>query len=870
MHWIADLPRRVRTLWRRDVYETDLHAEVEFHLEMLRMEFMRSGMSAQEARRQAFITFGGVERFKDECRDARGLGKLEDVIHDTRYALSAFRRAPGFAAAAVLLVALGIGASVGVFSAVSALLLRPLPYHSPDRIVVLGEAPVAGASTRPVTSYDNSVEWKARARSFAALAVVDEWSPTLSGTRPAERVSGALVTADLFGVLRVHPAIGRALVPSDHLPASERVIVLGHAFWQRRFGADSSIVGRRVTLNGASFRVVGVLPPGFRGPAELGGDLWGSFVRHPHETRDSRSLRVFARLREGVGVAAAREELARVSATLAREYPENRGMKAVLTPLRRELARDSEKPLILLGAMTSLVVLVACCSVSNLLLARGAARQREIAVRAALGATRGRIVRQLLTESGLLCLAGAAAGLGLGMVAVRATGWLGPRELRAAAIGLDTRVVLCAVSLSLVLGLTAGILPALAATRRDLHAVLLPGARGSTAPRGRLRHALAGAQLAGALALVSCGALLFKSFARVQANDPGVGARGVLAFSVSLPESRYPDTLVAAAGAEIVSRVRALPGVTAVAATSLVPFSGEWDRVGVEVEGWAGPGDVLPEVDRFVVSPDYFATLAIRRIRGRVFGPLDGASAPRVAVVDERFAERVTAGRLPIGRRVRLPGDSSWATIVGVVGHVRHYGRDVDGGGQIYFAQAQYPRRWLGILARTDGGPRSILGPARTAVARVDPELAVYGARTLAGLIAEQGASRRLATVLVGVYAAITAVIAIVGVYAVVSHEAAQRTREFAVRLALGASPREIVISSMRTGMVLTAAGVAAGLVLAHAATRAFSAHLYGVRANDPVLLAAVALLVGAAALLASYLPARRAAYSDPVMWLKE
>jgi putative ABC transport system permease protein len=871
MHWLLALMRRIQTLWKRDSYERELADEMRFHLEMLTEHKVRSGIPPAEARRAALLAFGAAERFKDECRDARGVGVLEEAAADGSHAARAFRRSPGFTLAAVLTLALGIGATVAVFSAVSALLLRPLPYPSAERIVVIGEAEAGKRGDRGTTSYANAMEWKTRSRALEAVAVVDDWSPTLTTSGEPERLAGARVTADIFRVLRVAPALGRPISPADNVPGSEPVIVLEHGFWKRRFQGDPRVVGRTVTLSGKPFRVVGVLPAGFRGPAELAGEVWGSYAPDPRDDRDARSLRAFARIRQDRTPAGAREELARISDRLAEEYPENRGMRAVATTLREELAGSAGGPLRLLFGMAVVVLLVTCGNVSNLLLVRGASRERELAIRAALGAGRSRIARQLLTESLLLALVGGVLGTALAAGGVQVISRLGPASLREHAIALDLRVLAFAFLLCIGTALAFGLVPALRGARADLQAALREGSRGNSSRRGAaLRAALAVLQVSSALALLVAGALLVKSFARVQANEPGVDARGVLAFSFVLPESRYPAGSEPRTVAEIVARLRSLPGVRSAAATSLIPFSGDWDRVGVEVEGAAAaPGGRLAEADRFVVTPEYFRTLGIRLLGGRTFGEEDRAGAPGVAVVDRGFVDQVLDGHPALGRRVRRPGDGDWTTIVGVVDHVRHYGLDAVSGGQIYFAQAQHPWRWQGVLVRTDGEPLHLLPAARRSVWSVDPQLAVYGAGTLDAHLAEQGAVRRLTTTLVAIFAAVAAVVAVIGLYGVIAYGLAQRRLEFGIRLALGATPAEVVRSAGRRGALLVLAGLALGLALALAGGGLLSSVLYGVSPRDPALLAGAALLLGTVSCLASYIPARRATRVDPILCLR-
>ena len=869
---LAEGRERLRALLFRGRAERELADELRFHIEMEMQANQRRGLSAAEARRQALVAFGGVERFKDEVRDARGLGPLEDAAADARHV---FRRAPGFIALTTLIVALGIGATTTVFTLVSALLLRPLPYESADRIVLVTEAKKEEAQASGATSYIAMEEWQRAARSFEALAVVDDWTPALTGAGDPQRLRGALVTAGVFDVFRVTPHIGRRLVPADNVEGSERVALISHALWRRQFGADPAVLGRTLTLNGFQRTVVGVLPAGFRGPAELDGDIWGNEYRDSSDARDSRYLRVFGRLRSGVTLESARAEMRAIAARDEAANPKaNAGYTVVVTPLRDELVGPARTPLLLLLGAAGLVLLIACANLSALFLSRGVARTREMAVRAALGAGRGRLFRQLLTECLVLAACGAAAGLALAAGATRLLVAAGPPVLRTSPVPVDARVLAFAALLTVVTALLVGVAPARRASRPDLVGALKDGGRGGSASgaAGRARRTLVVAQLALALTLLAGAGLLLKSFARLHQVDPGIRPAGVLTATVVLPSARYRDDQITPFYDRLLERVQALPGVSSAAASSIVPFGTNWDRIGVEVEGRpSASSEDLAEGDRYIVTPHFFAAMGVPLKRGRAFTARDRHDAPLVAIVDEQFARRVFPGEDAIGKRMLLPGRDSLATIVGVVGHVKHYGLDAASPGQVYMPAAQYPWRWMVLTVRAAGesDPAPLAAPLRAALHSLDAQLLLDDVATMEELMAERTAVRRFILALLAGFAGVAALMAAVGLYGVMAYAVTARRTEIGIRLALGAEPRRVLRMVVSQGLALAAAGVVLGLAAAAAALRLMRGLLFGVSSTDPAVFALVAVGLVLVAAAASWIPARRAARIDPLESLR-
>ena len=792
---------------------------------------------------------------------------------DLRHAARMLAKSPSFTLVAVAMLALGIGANTAIFSVVDTVLLRPLPYPHSDRIVTIGEiGSNEDARRASSTSYGNFLDWKARSRSFDAMTIFNGWRPALTGLGEAERLHAAFVTAEVFDVLGVRPALGRAMRPDENVPDSPNVAVVSHGFWQRRLGGEASAVGRTITLNGQPFTVIGVLPAGFRAaPAEIDVDLWANNSPDKRDSRSSRYLRAMGRLKPGVPLSQARAEMKTISARLETAFPQENGkMTAVLLPLKRAMTADTRAPILLLAGAAGLLLLIACANLGNLLVARGVARAPEFAVRVALGASRWRLARQLLTESLALAIAGGAAGLLLAPWGTQLLLSLAPESVRTSGVHTDARVLLFALGASLACSLLAGLLPVAVSAESLETGLKETGRSGRGAAGNRVRNALAVAQLALALTLAALAGLLARSFERAQAVDPGIRPEDLWTLSVNIPETRYPKSRQPLFFDELAGRAAALPGVAGAAVSSALPFSGDWDRISVAVEGRpeASSAD-SPEGDRYIVSPGYFTVMGISLKSGRVLEESDRYDSPLVAVVDERFARRLAPGGSAIGTRIKLPARDGFATVVGVVGHVKHYGLDAESQGQIYMSHRQYPWRWMHLVARASVPSGNLAGTLAAAVRSLDPDVPVFDVATMDRLMSERFATRRFSTLLSSVFAGAALGLAALGLFGLVAYVAAQRVRELAIRIALGARPADIGRLVLVQGFRLGVFGTALGLAGAAAGGRLASGLLFQVSPADPIVLTAVVALLLAVTFAASGLPALRASRTDPMFALR-
>ena len=858
-----------------------LHAEVDdeiaYHIEMKVEQLMSKGWPESQARQEAARQFGDEQQVRSEVRalltDSRKARLMEELRQDIRFAIRQLFSAPLFALVATLTIGLGIGATTAIFSVVRAVLLRPLPYANADRIVLLGESDnLTEKDARTTTSYLNYEDWKQRARSFEAMAVFDGWSPTLTGQGAAERLAGSRVTSDLFRIFQLQPLLGRAMLPGDNVANGPRIVWISESFWRGRLAADPNVIGKTITLNGNPREIVGVLPRFHAPNSELGEDVWVPTALDDADGRGARYLNVAALLKPGIPIEAARAEMKQITAQLTREYPEQMaGSHALVFPLRDLVVGGTTRgPVLLLMLASAMVLLIACANTSNLLIARGSYRAKEFAIRMALGTGRGRLVRQLLTESVVLASVGTALGLGIALAGLRFLVGLAPQTIRAQNVGIDGAVLLFAIGSAFVAAIAFGLLPALRASTGDLQATLREEGRGSTSARSlRVRGVLAVAQLSLALALLVGAALMLRSFQRVLDIDPGIKGDNFITMTLFVPSSRYTNEEVTRFFEELVARASEVPGVENATVASTIPFSGGWDRITVDTGTTRGVLNAqLPEGDRFMVSPGYFSTMGIGLLEGRYLSSTDRFDAPRVAVVDEVFARKVARHGTALGVRIGVPGSDSAATIVGVVNHVKTYGLDLESGGQIYVSHVQYPWAWMSLIARSDN-PMAMVSPLRNLVRTMDPNLAVFDVKPLYEMMAERTAPRRFVLALLGSFAVIALVLASVGLYGVIGYTIAQRQREFGIRLALGATPRSLIRMVMSEGMLLAAIGIPLGIGLTIAGTRLVRSLLFGVTAFDvPSTLLAVGVL-GATALLATWIPARRAASVDPLQTMQ-
>ena len=833
------------------------------------------------------------------------MGALSGLGQDVRQAARGLARQPGLALAAVLTLALGIGGNSGVFSVVDAALWRPPPFREPGRLVVAWAsnpalARSAGLPDQLPVSYGDFYEWQRQSRAFARLALIEPGTMALTGRGDPQQLAVVRVTGDFSELMGTPPALGRGLGPADDAPGKPGAVLLSHAAWRRWFGGDPHVVGRKAVLDGEPLTVAGVMPERFAFPrgAEMPAlygfaaapDAWVPLALPAEERQNRASQRAglaIGRLRAGVGIAAAQAEMTAICRRLEQSRPGVQDWTARLEPLAEQLAGGLRPGLLRLWGAVCVVLLIACANVANLLLARGAARRRELAVRTALGAGRGRLAAQLLAESGLLALAGGGAGIALAALGLRLVAALGPPAVAVAAgTGLDGRALAFTAALCLGVTALAGLLPALQTTRPDLAELLRGGARagGGGVGRRRTRQGLVVAEVALAVVLLIGAGLLLRSLVRLLGVDPGFRAAGVLTFELDRREDPSRDApRLAALFERTAERLRGLPGAVAVGGIAELPLTGVESKAGLYIEG--RPVPQRPEEVMFTdsqeVLPGYFETMGIPLLRGRLLDAADTAGKPRVAVIDEAMARAYWPGEDPLGKRIRRAtnprhGDdpaNPWYTVVGVVGTVRH----ALGGGEpypeVYRTAAQIlpalARPYMAFVVRTRADPAALVAACREAVRQVDPDQPLTKIRTLEQVVTESVAQRRFSALLLGLFAGLALALSAVGIYGVTSYAVAQRTRELGLRMALGARPGAVLGLVLREACRLAGAGVLLGVAGAVALNRAIASLLYGIGPTDPLTYLAVGAGLFLVALAAAWPPGRRATEVDPIEALR-
>ena len=801
---------------------------------------------------------------------------------DVRYAVRIFIKSPGFTAVALIALALGIGANTAIFSVVNAVLLRALPYRQAERLVSVWEHNRPRARERNVVNPANFLEWQAQSQSFESMAAFYDTRFNLTGAGEPVEIPAQVATGNLFAVLGAEAALGRTFTPEDGEPGRDDVVVLGHSFWQRQFGGARDVLGKTVALNGQSVEIIGVMPPDFKffiKENSLGGKpavLWTPTKFTPAQNR-GRFISVVARMKPGVTHEQAQAEMHTVAARIEQQRPDfNTGWGARVVPLREQLAGEIKTPLMILLGAVAFVLLIACANVANMMLARAASRSKEIAIRAALGAGRWRVVRQLLTESLLLSAAGGLAGLLLATWGVDALVSLSPPNLIGPeAVGVSLPVLGFTFAVTLVTGVVFGLMPALEAARFDANDALKETGRGNTgSPRSRrLRAGFVVAQVALSLVLLVGAGLMAKSFARLSAVDPGFDSNNLLTMRVLLPDTKYRDDAARVAFfRQAAERLKGLPGVRSVSMAQALPFAGIGAGTSFTIEGRPEPpaGD-RPGTDVRVTDENYFETMRIPVLRGRTFTPQEGREDRRVVVINESLARKYFPGEDPIGKRITIAmkATNEPSEIIGVVGDAKYQKLEAEQRPMSYWAYPTLAYSAMSLVIRTEGDPLGLAAVSQREIRAIDPEQPVADVRTLRSWIGESVARSRFGTLLLSIFAAVALVLAAVGVYGVMSYTVAQRTHEIGIRMALGARPRDIFRLVGGQGLAVALAGVALGAAAAFALTRVMTGLLFEVEATDPAVFGSLAILLTLVAALACYIPARRAAKVDPMIALR-
>ena len=873
--------RRFRFPWQtRRELEADIDAELRFHLDEVEAGLRAAGWSAADARSEAVRRFGDLRKTRQICRSedvrrergARRMTMLDEFTQDVRYALRTLRLSPGFAAITIVTLALGIGVNTAVFSVVRSVLLEPLPFRDPARLVRVWHANPTSGLPKQAISEPDFLDWRRQSRTIQSMGgywFTDGLSGVdLTGSPEPERLSVALVTDGFFETLGAPVERGRVFGPGDHIPGRDRVVVLSHGLWTRRFGGDPALVGRTLTLNGEAFEVVGVMPPRFTYPSERALDAWIPLSFFGPDAigrgRAARFLNVVARLAPGSEEPQVRAELSSIAAQLARIHQENTGWTEVVTlPLRESMVGEVRRPLLVLMAAVLLVLVMACVNIASLLLARATARRQEFAVRAAVGAGRARIARQLVTESVTLAVLGGALGIAFGLLAVRGLGPAMVNHLPSASrVEVDGLVLGFTVLVSLGTALLFGGLPAIRATA-DLESSIRSGGRGTAGGTGqKVRSALVVAEVALAVVLVVGAGLTTKSLTRLVAVHPGFDPRQALVVDLSVSS---PEGDLGAAYYRVLEAVRAVPGVVRAGAIRDLPLRGNGETLSQGITTAAGLE--APTMQRHHVSTDFFEALGVPVRAGRTFSMTDGVDAPRVGVVNETLARRLWPGQDAVGQVLRL--GQSELTVIGVVGDVRQRGLAEPVDAALYLHVLQQPRSRMTIVARTDRQPEHLAGLVRQAIWAQNPTQTITGVASLQSLTDVATARPRILASLLVVFGVVGLTLGAVGIYGVLAYAVTQRRREIGLRVALGASRGEILGAILRQGVVLATLGVVIGSVAVLLTAHVLHGVLFDISPTDPATLLQVAAVMVASALMASWLPARRALAIEPVAALR-
>jgi len=808
---------------------------------------------------------------------------METLLQDIRYGVRMLRKSPMVTLVALFSLALGISANTVIFSVVNSILLKSLPFHDAERIVLLwGNTPSEGKDRSQVSATDVD-DWRHQNTVFEDVTTYGNWSATFLGEGESERIPGIQVGDGYFSIMKGTPLLGRTFLAEEQQDGKDFVVVLGYGLWQRRFGGDPGVIGRKVNLSGRPYTVVGVMPADFQPLPTSLIDPRGEFYRpvaepHDENERSSRHLRAIARLKPEVTIVQAQTDMNGIARRIEEQYPRhNTGYGVRLITLPEDTVGGIRPTLITLFVAVGFVLLIACANVGNLLLVRAAGRQKEVAIRRALGAARLRLARQFLTESILLAVVGGALGLLLATWGVSLVESIGSQATPLLSdVKIDLRVLGFTLAISIVTGIVFGLVPALRATNPDLNETLKEGGRSSSGEAGhnRIRSVMVVSEVAMALVLLISAGLLIKSVIRLRNVDPGFAADNRLTMSVTLPSAKYPKPQQwVAFYDQLTERLESLPGVKSAGFTSVLPFSGNFDGRGLSVEDHPRPPGEAFNVDLYIVTPDYPRTMAMRLLRGRELSEQDTETTPLVAVINETMVSEMWPGQDPVGKRIKLVGSERnpqpWRTVVGVVRDVKQYALDRKDPMQIYLPEAQFPTQFMTLVVHTSSDPKTLTAAVRGTVQEIDKDLAAYNIATMEQLLADSISLRRLSTLLLMIFAAIALILAGVGIFGVISYSVTQRTHEIGVRLALGANRRDIIGLVLRQGMTMTVAGVGIGLLATFALTRMLESLLFNVSATDPVIFVVIPVALTIVALGACLMPARRAAKVDPMIALR-
>jgi len=891
--WQNEIRRRLARLQLEPMREDEIVEELAQHLADRYSELLASGATAEAAYRAVLVELQDSQLLAQELRylerlapvehvlgEPKGATMVSDVGQDLRYGLRVLRQHPGFTLIAVVTLALGIGANTAIFSLVNSILLRPLPYHEPDQLVRLIQAsPMLGLTTWGVSQADFAA-YREQNRSFETLALLNNGGVNLTGEGEPERLSTTNVTADFFNVFGVNPVLGRTFQEGEDAPGKNGVCVISYGLWQRRFGGDPNVLGRRLILNNLPTEIVGVMPAGFKFP-RIDIDLWIPLALNPARTAPY-FFTIVGRLKPGVQVAQAQADTTDVLQNFGRQHPdksesvglkEGNGPRTIVTPLKEFFVGQTEKPLLVLLSAVAFVLLIACANVANLLLARATSRTREIAVRVALGATPSRIARQLLTESVLLSCIGGVIGTALAALGIQMLDKFPIDGIaRIDEVNLSGTVLAFTAGLALLTGLLFGLMPALRAYGMGLAAGMNEGGRGSAGNR-RINSVLVAAQFALSLILLIGTGLLLKSFQRLESVNPGFNPQQTITMSAALPRGKYdkPAQILQFYGNSL-ERLRSLQGIQAVGFATSLPFDGDGNADGIIIEGHEPPNDNITHTEQGIlqsVTPGFFQALGIPLQQGRDFQEADTADSPPVAIIDEPLARHYWPDGDALGKRIETTGDLQWMTIVGIVGGVNDDSLAEEKRPHLYFPMTQSPDPHTFLVIRTNGSPTAAIPTVRAEMKQLEPDLPIYRVRSMTEIVGQSLTTQRLTNLLLTAFAVLALMLAAVGIYGTMSVYVGSRTKEFGIRLALGAQPNHLLWSVLRQGLLLTVTGVVIGIAGALALTQTIKSLLFEVSATDPIIFAGIPLLLVMVALAACYVPARRSARVDPLVALR-